>query len=305
MKREFKKGRGGKFIVLLFILAAIYLTATHYFPELNTYIGDFVGSFTDQTDTGTGELVVHFIDVGQGDATLIRTPSGKNILIDAGPNSSEDALKKYLDGYKIKELDYVIFTHPHEDHIGGADMILNNYKVKSVIIPDLVTNTTTFEKMLAAIEKNGCSVNTPAPGASYSVGEIHFKILAPLNISEKDLNNASIVLKLTYGETSFMFTGDAEKDSEYRMLDKYNKNEFSCNVLKVGHHGSGTSSSSSFIKAVSPSVAVISCGKDNDYGHPHSETTSLFNKLNIKVYRTDKNGSVVARSDGKTVSFNN
>lgn len=248
-----------------------------------------------------GTMQVHFIDVGQGDSALIVTPDGEYILIDAGTNSSESDLKRYLDSQEIDVIEYAVMTHPHEDHIGGADMIINTYNVKNVIMPDATTTTVTFERMLQAIEQNDVNVIIPNVGDVYTLGDVSFKVLAPVKDKYNNLNDYSVVIRVDYGGTSFMFTGDAEKASEKDMLNEYKSSEFKCDILKVGHHGSNTSTSTEFLNAVNPDIAVISCGTGNTYGHPHGETINSLGD-DIKVYRIDKSGTVVFKANGMSVA---
>ena len=245
-----------------------------------------------------GEVQFHFIDVGQGDAALIRTEKG-DILIDAGTNSSEDELKAYLDSMGVKDLEYAVFTHPHEDHIGGADMVLNTYNVKRVILPDATATSKTFERMMDAIEAEKCEVIESAPDYEFYVGELRCTILAPISTSYTETNNYSVVLRADYGETSVLFTGDAEVDSEAEMLERYRfKGMLDCDLLKSGHHGSDTSSSQEFLDAVTPAFAVISVGEGNTYDHPKQVTLAKYDAMNIQYFRTDKEGSIVFTSTG-------
>ncbi|MFA6947782.1 MAG: ComEC/Rec2 family competence protein [Eubacteriales bacterium] len=271
------------------------------------FVSQKMGLFSDvQTLPATsisadGQLAVHFIDVGQGDAELIIAPTGEAMLIDAGPGSSETSLLAYLSALGISELEYAVFTHPHEDHIGGADGVVNNIDVKKVIMPDAESSTVTFEKLLTAIDKRGCEVDVPAVGDTYSLGDAVFTVLAPNSSGYDSLNNYSIVMRLDYGESSFLFTGDAEALSEKEILANSPK-LLDCDVLKAGHHGSSTSSSQDFLDAVTPDIAVISCGAGNDYGHPHSETLTKYSAMNIRVLRTDLSGSIVITSDGHNIT---
>ena len=270
------------------------------------------GYFTDDNEKETFEkppqvvdkssVTMHFIDVGQADSILIVAPEG-NMLIDAGTNSSEGDLKNYLDSLGIKKFKYAVFTHPHEDHIGGADMIMENYEVENVILPDAVATTKTYQRMMDAIEKSKANVIQAVPGEAFYIGALKNTILAPVTTEGKDANNTSVVIRTEYGETSMMFTGDAEAESEAEILEKFDKSGLKCDLLKMGHHGSTTSSSDAFLEAVSPSIAVISCGVDNSYGHPHAETITKLEKLKIRYYRTDLLGSIVFKSDGKQIEF--
>ncbi len=241
-----------------------------------------------------GEVVVHFVDVGQGDCTLICTSKG-NIIIDAGTNSSEDEMKAYIDKLGIKSFEYAIFTHPHEDHIGGAEVIMRNYEVANVIISDLAATTNVYEIMLDSIEQSSADVTVIEAGMNFefSVGSLSAKILGPVEIDD-DPNNASIVTKISYGKTSLLLMGDAEEGSEKLLLKKYGfSGQLKADIIKLGHHGSSTSSSLDFIRAVSPDVAIISCGIDNKYRHPHAETTEMLKAENIEYHRTDKEGSII------------
>ncbi len=243
----------------------------------------------------------HFIDVGQGDAALICTPEG-TVLIDAGTNSSEDDLRAYLDLLGIKELTYAVFTHPHEDHIGGADMVISTYKTANVILPDTTSTSQTFARMLDAIdasaETNGTTVIEARPGYTFSLGDVRCEILAPIGTSYSGANNYSITLRVDYGNTSVLYTGDAETLSESEMLDRYRlTGELDCDLLKVGHHGSDTSSSEDFLRAVTPDFAVISVGEGNSYGHPMQEILARLKAVGAEVLRTDEEGSVVFRSN--------
>lgn len=247
-------------------------------------------------------MTVHYIDIGQGDSQLIIIPDGSAVLIDAGPNSEEDKLLSYLKSQDIDELEYVIFTHPHEDHIGGADMVLKKFKVNNVIISDVTYTSATFLRMLEAIEESDAKLIIAAAGQNYTFGDASFNILAPVSDNYTSLNDWSVVLRMDYGITSFLFTGDAEIISENDMMRKFNESEFKCDVYKAGHHGSTTSNSEAFLTLCNPIFAVVSCGKGNDYGHPHSEILNLFSNMKIQIYRTDIDGTVVFKSDGNIVT---
>ncbi len=245
-----------------------------------------------------GEVQFHFIDVGQGDAALIRTGKG-DILIDAGTNSSEEELKAYLDSLGVTDIEYAVFTHPHEDHIGGADMVLNTYNVKRVVLPDATSTSKTFERMMDAIEAEKCEVIEATPDKTFTVDELTCTILAPVSTSYTETNNYSVVIRADYGETSVLFTGDAEVDSEEEMLERYLlSGKLDCDLLKAGHHGSDTSSSQPFLDAVTPVYAVISCGAGNSYGHPVQEILARYEAMKIGIYRTDLEGSIVFTTTG-------
>lgn len=245
-------------------------------------------------------LIVHYIDVGQGDSILIQVNS-KNILIDSGPYENRNNVVKYLKEQQIKTLDFVIATHPHEDHIGGMAAVINNFKVSSFYAPKVTTNTETFENMVSALKKHNLNITVAKPGLNLDLGNnTTCQFIAPIKNYYTDLNNYSAVLRLTYKDNSFLFMGDAQKLSEEQILNKgFN---VSCDVLKVGHHGSSTSTSEVFLSKASPKIAIISCGKNNVYGHPHSETLEKLKSKKITVYRTDKDGTVIISSDGKNIS---
>jgi competence protein ComEC len=243
-------------------------------------------------------LQVTFIDVGQGDSIAVQCDSS-NLLIDAGPNTATDGLLKTLRNLGIRRFDTLVITHPHEDHIGGMDKVIQDFDIGKVFMPDATTTTKTFSDLLRAISSKGLNVTHPAPGDSFTVGAAVCTILAPNSPSYPDLNNYSIVIRLVYGNTSFLFTGDAQTDSEKEMLIR--NLTLKSDVLKVGHHGSSTSTSNEFLLAVSPRYAVISVGKDNDYGHPHPGTLAKLNAAGVQTYRTDLNGTVTFSSDGTNI----
>ena len=243
------------------------------------------------------EAIFHFIDVGQGDAILITT-SGGNALIDTSESGEWDKLNTYLERANIKKIDYLVLTHPDADHIGNADKVIENYDIGKVIMTDYAATTKTFERLLDAIEEKDLEVIKPEPGDSFVLGALKLTAIAPTE-KYKDPNEMSIVLKATFGETSVMLTGDAEKESEADLLTYWKKGDLKCDILKVGHHGSETSTTAKFLEAVDPSIAIISCGEGNKYGHPHKETMDKLEAAGIKIYRTDLHGSIIYRTDGE------
>ncbi len=277
-KDKFKK-------IILFIIVALVLTIAGYFTEDNLIDVDGVNI--------NDAFSVHFIDVGQGDCTLIKTDKG-NMLIDAGENGMESSVINYLEKYNIETITYLVATHPHSDHIGGMQEVINRFDIENVIMPKLSSantpTTQTYENMLVAIKNSGAKVISAKPGSVYNFGDVSFKILSPFN-QDENLNNMSVSLKLTYGEYSFMFTGDAESEVEKQILNK--DYDIKADVYKAAHHGSTTSNTKKFVQAVSPEYVVIPCGEGNSYGHPHDEIIELFDKLAISHYTTMEYGSIV------------
>jgi len=281
-------------LLILFILTGCSASIINSQTDQDTSVQRPAASQADNA------LVVHFIDVGQGDSILIQAPSGKNMLIDAGTNASASAVVNYLKNRKIKRLDILVATHPHEDHIGGMDAVINKFDIGMIYMPDVSTNTKTYADVLTAVKNRKLKVTTAAAGIQMDLGPgLQVRMFAPNSDKYDDMNNYSAVIKLTYSNTSFLFTGDAQSLSEQEMLTK--GYDLKADVLKVGHHGSNSSTSPGFLKAVSPEYAVISVGKGNDYGHPHKETLTKLAGANVKVFRTDKNGTIIARSNGNTI----
>ena len=278
-------------IVILFLLAGCSLTIeTQAGPPINEE------SF----------LKVHFIDVGQGDATLIQQinqDNTYNMLIDAGNNGDGEYLVEYLKDQGVETLDYIIGTHPHSDHIGGLDDVIKGFQVGAIIMPKVMANTRTFEEVMEAVSDKGLSITSPVPGTSYPLGEAEFTILAPNSDDYASLNDYSIANRLVFGSNSFIFTGDAEALSEEEILNNFNKRDLASDVFKLAHHGSSTSNTEDFLEAINPSYGIISCGQDNSYGHPHREIMAQLKARNILVFRTDLHGTIVINSDGKDISI--
>lgn len=245
-------------------------------------------------------LRVHFLDVGQGDATLI-TCDGQNMLIDAGNNDKGTQIQLYLEKLGIERLDYVIGTHPDADHIGGLDVILYKFDCGTIFMPDLEKDTRTYEDVVQTLKYKNYKSSQPEVGDSYVLGSAVFTIVAPGLDYGEDANNASIGILLQHGENHFLFTGDAEEESEQAMLES--GIDLSADVFKAAHHGSSTANTEEFLEAVSPTYAVISCGEDNSYGHPHREVMEEFSQMGIEVWRTDEDGTIVAASDGKEIQI--
>lgn len=242
-------------------------------------------------------LKVYFLDVGQADSILIEN-NNEYMLIDAGNNEDGSKLVKYFQSLGITKFKIVVATHAHEDHIGGMDDIIKNFTIESFYMPDVITTTKTFEDVLDALEEKQVAFQTPENDAELSFANSTIKVLNIDNTTD-NLNETSIVLRLKYGTTSFLFMGDAESKTESKILNK----ELKSDVLKVGHHGSNTSTSLSFLEKVSPTYAVISVGKDNSYHHPNDTIIKRLNNKNIKIYRTDQQGTIIAESNGTIINF--
>ena len=255
---------------------------------------------TEPKVTVAGTLKVHYIDVGQADSILIQQ-NGQNMLIDAGNNPDGNLVVNYLKNQGVSKLDYVIGTHPHEDHIGGLDVVIKTFSVGQIYMPKATSTTATFKDVVSAISSKGLKIKTPTVGSTINLGDATATILAPNGSGYEDLNNESIVIKLKYGNNSFLFMGDAEDVSENQILAK--QLDIKADVLKVGHHGSSSSTTSTFLNKVSPKYAVIMVGEGNTYGHPHKPTMDRLKGKGITVYRTDEAGTIVATSDGTKITF--
>lgn len=240
------------------------------------------------------DVVVKFFDVGQADSIFVQS-AGVNMLIDAGTNNMGNTVVQNLKDLGITKIDYLVGTHPHEDHIGGMDDVINNFEIGTIYMPKVQTNTKTFEDVLDAISNKGLTITTPEVGYVFEVGNTKCEVMcAGTGTTEENsnLNLSSIVIRMVYGEESFLFMGDAEEKNES------SRQWPQTTVLKIGHHGSDTSSSESFLNQVKPEISVISVGINNTYGHPKKTTLDKLNALETSIYRTDQNGTITITCDG-------
>lgn len=243
-----------------------------------------------------GKLTVHFIDVGQADAILVQTPAGETMLIDAGGNDDEQLISAYLQSQQIKSIQVLVGTHPHEDHIGAMDKVIYSFPVEQVYLPKITHNTRTFEELLLAVKNRGLKIKTARAGVSLPLTGVDFVIVSPVDQEYEEINDYSATIRLSYGKQSFLFCGDAGDPAESAMLTAGEK--LQADVIKVAHHGSSSGTSVRFLQAVSPRYAVISCGFDNPYGHPHQETLNRLQKAGIDILRTDQMGTIIMSTDG-------
>ncbi|KXS45492.1 MAG: beta-lactamase domain-containing protein [Candidatus Frackibacter sp. T328-2] len=251
----------------------------------------------------SNKLKIHFVNVGQADSILLQLPNGENMLIDAGNNEDGHMIVNYIRNQNINRIDYLVGTHPHEDHIGGLDNVINSFSIGEIYMPNITHTSQTFEDVLRAIKIKGKKINTAKEYVTIlDEGNIKAEILSPVTNNYDDLNNWSAVIKLTYNSTSFLFMGDAEHIVENQLLRL--GTELNTDVLKVGHHGSYSSTTNTFLNYVSPKYTVISVGKYNTYGHPSSTVLNRLQRYGVKTYRTDKQGTIIATSNGNTISFN-
>ena len=255
-----------------------------------------------ETLTDGAECEFHFIDVGQGDCSMF-FDKNSTVVVDAGTTESGEATLEYIRRY-TDTLDYLILTHPHEDHIGGAAELIEGLRVKNVLMTDAASDTYTFTHLLDVIESGNVNVMQAKAGEQLEAGGMKITVLAPLSAFD-NYNNYSMVVRIDYGAVSAVVTGDAEKASDRLMLKKWGSAGLRADVLKLAHHGSSTSTSKNFLEAVDPKWAVISCGKNNSYGHPHAETLALLSEFDIPYVRTDELGTVVFKTDGKVIELEN
>lgn len=245
-----------------------------------------------------GDVVVHFIDVGQGDSIFIELPNNETMLIDAGEIGQGDLVSTYIFSQGYDTIDHVIATHPHSDHIGGMPEVLDTFNIGSFYMTEAISTSSIFEQTLDRVLDSGANMHYVMAGdVIIDNGELLCEVVAPKAIDNDEMNNNSIVLKLTYGNNKFLFTGDAEKHEEDGIWTN-----IKCDVLKIGHHGSDSSSTSNFLKKVEPKYAVISCGLGNSYGHPTDEVLERLYDRNINVFRTDQQGTIVFTSDGENIT---
>lgn len=294
------------FYLPLVLLLAACGTVTQEDPQENTTVQESLRENAaalesiSGSDAAFSELQVHFIDVGQGDSTLILCGS-EAMLIDAGDNDKGTTLQLYLQRQGVEALTYVIGTHPDSDHIGSLDVILTKFDCATVILPETASDTAAYRDVIDAMAYRNYQNTPPLTGDSYRLGDAEFTIIAPNGEYDND-NNSSVGIRLVHGNNSFLFTGDAEAEAEADILQ--NGIDIRADVLHAGHHGSATSGSRDFISRVAPTYAVISCGRDNPYGHPHEQTLDTLQEFDIQVFRTDEQGSIIAISDGNSITWN-
>lgn len=302
--KSHKSGSSGR-KVITFLIAAILL-ATGYVRSDD--IGEILELSEDQEQgiaetVATGDMRTTFLDVGQGDCTVVQT-EGHNMVIDTGNNDQGEHVVSYLKENGISELDYLILTHPDADHIGGADNVLESIHVGMVIMPDVANDTMTYKEVAEDIDRYQIEVTYPKVGEIFTLGDAEFTILCPEEelVDQDDLNSSSVGIKLIHGKNSFVMCGDAEIESEQAMVSRFGSN-LECDVLKCGHHGSSTATCDEFLSATNPTWAVISCGQDNQYGHPHREILGKLENDDVQVYRTDEMGTITATSDGENIRW--
>lgn len=285
-------------IALIIVGIAGILGTNEKFVDTVSNIGEQVNTQNEQQIefVAQEDLLIDYIDVGQADSILIRNQD-KVMLIDAGTNEAGETVVNYLENLGITKIDYLIGTHPHEDHIGGLDDVINKFDIGQIYMPKIETTTKTFEDVLEAIENKNLTVTAPNKGDEIVLGQATGEFMTEPILDKDNLNVSSLVFRLEFGNNSFLFMGDAEEENEKTI--SWPRTD----VLKVGHHGSSTSSSEEFLKQVQPQYAIIMAGEDNSYGLPTQETIDKLNTIGSTIYRTDENGTIQLTSDGNTIEI--
>lgn len=284
------------------ILGTIVLIAAAFYGiDLTGFLNQNESGYAEKMDAGSGDMTVHFLDVGQGLAILVQS-EGETLIYDGGEKKHSSYVVSYLQNQGVETIDYLISSHYDSDHVSGLIGCLNAFDVECVISSDYVHESKTYESFVNAVEAEGLTMEHPAVGTEYAFGSGKFVILGPESIDEDDSNANSVVIKLVNGEHSFIFTGDAENKNESAMCQS--GIDLKCDVLVPGHHGSATATSWEFLEDTLPEYAVISCGEGNSYGHPHEETMEKLESANVEVFRTDIQGTIIASSDGKSLTWN-
>jgi beta-lactamase superfamily II metal-dependent hydrolase len=278
---------------------------TNINKELNVILKEIATNFLPPSNSTEG-LTVHFIDIGQGDAALIQV-NGKNLLVDAGDDDRQEDLIAYLNKSGIKKLDAFLVSHPHGDHMGGAAAVLDNFEVDNIYMTDYIHTTEGYRKLLLKIKEKGLKITQAKKGVLIDLGSnVKAEILAPGREYE-DINSSSAVLKLNYKDTSFLFSGDATKETEKDILEDAKEegrlDELDIDVYKVAHHGSDSSNSAEFLNAIKPELSIISVGKGNQYGHPHGPVLERLKALNTIILTTMDEGTIKVHSDGEQISY--
>ena len=287
-----KKNNLKKYVILILLLSSFFYTFFSYVQKNFFQVSNH-------------NLRFHFIDVGQGDSSLIITPKGKTILIDAGDEAHAKKVVSYIREQGIEKLDLVIATHPDADHIGGMDKVIKNFDIDVFAMPDVSAKTNQYKQIQRELKTKKMKATRLYQGDEVQIDDdIDFEILSPVKGKKyDDTNEYSIVAKIVYKDTSFILMGDATMENEVDIIN--NVPDIDIDVLKLGHHGSSTSSSDYFITKTSPNIAIISCGKNNKYGHPHQEVMRVLKKHGVTPYRTDEMGDIVITSDGKEIKYIN
>ena len=287
------------FNIIIFILVvciSLIYGKQEIFKNSYSYKDDNKSSISNNINSN---LEIYFFDVGQADSVLIKS-NDDTVLIDAGNRNDGENLVNYIkNDLKINDIDIVIGTHPHEDHIGGMSYIIDSFDIGKIYLPDVTSNAKFFEKLLDSIESKDYKISIPKIGEKIKLNNLVFNVLS-VDDNDKNINDCSIVLKLNYLDTKYLFMGDASKSVEKKLLYK----DIKADVIKIGHHGSSYSSSKKFLESVNPNIAIISVGKDNKYKHPTNNVLNTLNNLNIKYYRTDIDGTIKLVSDGKNIEIN-